>query len=97
MGAVSDLDSYRNRAVLRSAVGNRYCFYEIANGAKMSNNEESVNMSDKIEVSALQLLYIISDSIDEFCSNRYDEDSQFDSLGFAQDKVVDIFMEHRKK
>ena len=52
----------------------------------MSNIEESVNMSDKIEVSALQLLYIISDSIDEF-----------DSLGFAQDKVVDIFMEHRKK
>ncbi len=63
----------------------------------MSNNEESVNMSDKIEVSALQLLYIISDSIDEFCSNRYDEDNQFDSLGFAQDKVVDIFMEHKKK
>ena len=94
MGAVPDLDSYRNRAVLRSAVGNRDGFYEITNRIKMSNNEESVNMSDKIEVSALQLLYIISDSIDEFCSNRYDEDNQFDSLGFAQDKVIDIF--HRK-
>ena len=97
MGAVPDLDSYRNRAVLCGAMGNRDGFYEIANGSKMSNSEESVNMSDKIEVSALQLLYIISDSIDEFCSNRYDEDSQFDSLGFAQDKVVDIFMEHKKK
>lgn len=63
----------------------------------MSNNEESVNMSDKIEVSALQLLYIISDSIDEFCSNRYDEDSQFDSLGFAQDKVVDIFTNNKNR
>ena len=53
-------------------------------------------MGDKIEVSALKLLYIISNSIDEFCSSRYDEDNQFDSLGFARDKVVDIFMEHKK-
>ena len=61
------------------------------------SDEKSVNMSDKIEVSALQLLYIISDAIDEFCAGRYDEDNQFESLGFAQDKVVDIFMNNKRK
>ena len=39
---------------------------------------------------------VLSNSIDEFCSSRYDEDNQFDSLGFAQDKVVDIFMNNEQ-
>ena len=58
---------------------------------KIDKEEKSVGIGDKIEVSALQLLYIISNAIDEFCSERYDKLNQFDSLGFARDKVIDIF------
>jgi len=42
VGAVPDLDSYRNRAVLRGAVGNRDGFYEITNGSK---NEQQRRIS----------------------------------------------------
>ena len=52
---------------------------------------DGISMGDKIELTALQLLYLISGSIDEFCNEHYDEDNCFVSLGFAKDKVVDIF------
>ena len=50
-----------------------------------------INMGDKIELTALQLLYLISNSIDEFCAEHYEEDNCFVSLGFAKDKVIEIF------
>ena len=57
---------------------------------------EGISMGEKIEMTALQLLYLISNSIDEFCAEHYSEDNCFLSLGFAQDKVVEILEEKKK-
>ena len=55
-----------------------------------------ISMGEKIEMTALQLLYIISGSIDEFCNEHYGEDNCFNSLGFAKDKVIELFEEKEK-
>lgn len=56
----------------------------------------SIGMGDKIELTALQLLYLLSDTI-EAVFERAEEGGELDPMAIAKEKTIEVFNRKREK
>lgn len=54
----------------------------------------AINMSDKVELTALQLVYLLNEAMETLCL-RLEDGQEVDTMVIAKEKVLDLF-ERRK-
>lgn len=51
---------------------------------------KSINMGDKVELTALQLVYLLDDAMEALCL-RAEDGQEVDTMEIAKEKVLELF------
>lgn len=57
---------------------------------------KALNMSDKIELTALQLVYLLDDALETLCL-RAEDGQEVDTMAIATEKVVALFKKRKEQ
>lgn len=58
------------------------------------NQLKAVNMGDKVELTALQLIYLLDDAMESLCQ-RAEDGQEVNTLVIAKEKVLELFRKRR--